>query len=141
MHRTFLKPDGSGKAEMPSPRKLMAGELPDGACVMLSDWTGTGVLGIAEGIETALAAGQVWGLPVWAAINATNLAKWTPPEGCDEVAIFGDNDPKFAGQAAAFKLAHKLACKGLHVTVHIPPRVGTDWNDELLAGVRKLRAV
>jgi putative DNA primase/helicase len=139
MHRTFLKPDGSGKAEMPSPRKLMAGELPDGACVMLSDWTGSGALGIAEGIETAMSASAIFSMPVWAAINATNLAKWVPPEGCDEVAVFGDNDPKFGGQAAAFKLAHKLACKGLHVTVHIPERVGTDWNDVLLAGTKRLR--
>lgn len=129
MHRTFLKPDGSGKAEMASPRKMMPGTLPDGACVMLSEYVPGGPLGIAEGIETAMAASALYEMPVWAAINSTLLAKWSPPEGCEEVAVFGDNDEKFAGQAAAWGLAHRLAIKGLDVTVHIPERPGADWND------------
>lgn len=128
MHRTFLKPDGSGKAEMESPRKLMPGALPDGACVALSDYAG-GALGIAEGIETAMSASALFDMPVWAAINSAMLAKWWPPEGCEEVAIFGDNDPKFGGQAAAYSLAHRLSVKGIAVTVHIPPLAGEDWND------------
>lgn len=128
MHRTFLKPDGSDKAEMAAPRKLMAGELPDGACVMLSDYTG-GPLGIAEGIETALSASALFGLPVWAAINANLMTKWHPPAGCEEVAVFADNDAKFGGQSAAYQLAHRLACKGHAVTVHVPEMAGTDFND------------
>jgi putative DNA primase/helicase len=128
MHRTFLRPDGLAKAEMASPRKLMPGELPDGACVALSDYTG-GPLGIAEGIETAMSASALYSLPVWASISAGLMAKWWPPEGCDEVAVFGDNDPKFGGQSAAFTLAHRLAVKGIAVTVHIPPNAGEDFND------------
>lgn len=132
MHRTFLRPDGLAKAEMEKPRKLMPGALPDGACVMLSDWPGSGAIGIAEGIETAMAASAMFGLPVWAAISANMLAKWNPPEGAEEVAIFADNDPKFGGQAAAFPLAHRLAVKGYAVTVHVPKIEGTDWADELM---------
>lgn len=128
MHRTFLRPDGMAKAEMTAPRKLMPGPLPDGACVALSRYTG-GPLGIAEGVETAMSASALYGLPVWAAINATMMEKWTPPDGCEEVAVFGDNDPGFGGQAAAYRLAHRLAGKGLHVTVHIPDMPGDDWND------------
>ena len=129
MHRTFLKPDGSGKAEMASPRKLMPGELPDGSCVRLAEYTPGGPLGIAEGIETAYGAAALFSMPVWAAINSGGMAKWLPPEGCQEVAIFGDNDPKFGGHAAAWSLAHKLAVKGIEVSVHITPRVGADWAD------------
>lgn len=128
MHRTFLKPDGSGKAEMESPRKLMAGELPEGACVALSDYHG-GPLGIAEGIETAMSASAMYEMPVWSAINSSLLAKWIPPQGCDDVAIFGDRDRKFGGEAAAYTLAHRLAVKGINVTVHIPDQVGEDFND------------
>jgi len=128
MHRTFLRPDGSDKADMDRPRKLMPGQIPDGACVQLSTYTG-GPLGIAEGIETAMAACSLYSMPVWSAINAGMMTKWTPPEGCEEVAIFGDNDPKFAGQAAAYQLAHRLSIKGIAVTVHIPPDLGRDWND------------
>lgn len=134
MHRTFLKPDGSGKAEMASPRKMMPGELPEGACVRLSEYVPGGALGIAEGIETALSASAMFGIPVWSAINSAILKKWLPPEGCEEVAIFGDSDPKFGGQAAAWALAHRLAVKGISVTVHLPSEIGTDWNDIHLAG-------
>lgn len=129
MHRTFLKPDGSGKAEMASPRKLMAGELPDGACVMLSEYVPGGPLGIAEGIETAMSASALYEMPVWAAINSTLMSKWQPPEGCAEVAIFADNDQKLGGQAAAYGLGHRLAVKGIAVTVHVPDRIGADFND------------
>jgi putative DNA primase/helicase len=97
--------------------------------VALSDYT-SGPLGIAEGIETAMGASAIFDLPVWAAISAGMMAKWVPPEGCDEVAIFGDNDPKFGGQSAAYTLAHRLATKSnIKVTIHIPETVGEDWND------------
>lgn len=131
MHRTFLRPDGLGKAEMESPRKLMPGSLPDGACVRLSD--NSSVIGIAEGIETAFAASALFEIPVWAAINSTILAKWVPPEGCEEVVIFGDNDGKFGGQASAYRLAHRMAVKGLRVSVQIPKAAGRDWLDEYQA--------
>ena len=136
MHRTFLKPDGSDKAEMAAPRKMMPGELPDGVCVQLSDWHGHGPIGIAEGIETAMSASALFDVPVWAALNATMLAKWLPPEGCEDVAIFADNDPLFGGQAAAYRLAHRLAVKGTPVTVHLPPTAGDDWNDIWLKRTR-----
>ena len=132
MHKTFLKSDGSGKAEMPNARRIMPGSLPEGACVMLSEYTPGGPIGIAEGIETALSASALYDVPVWAAINSTMLAKWFPPEGCDEVVIFGDNDAKFGGQSAAYRLAHRLSVKGFRVSVHIPDAVGEDWNDVLM---------
>ena len=133
LHRTFLKPDGSGKAEMASPRKLMPGSLPEGAAVRLGPVKEC--LGIAEGIETALSASQLFEIPVWSAIDGGNLAKWSPPEGVSEVCIFADNDPGFAGQAAAFALAKRLSGK-VEVNVKVPERVGTDWNDVLLAQLK-----
>ena len=132
LHRTFLRPDGLAKAEMASPRKLMPGSVPKGSAVRLSDYTG-GPLGIAEGIETALSAMRLYSLPVWAALNTSLLSEWIPPEGCDDVAIFGDNDESFAGHAAAYALAHRLRGMGKSVTLHFPATVGRDWNDELLA--------
>lgn len=136
IHRTFLRPDGKAKAEMAAPRRLMPGNLPDGACVALSEWTGRGVLGIAEGIETALSAARLFEIPVWSALNANMMAKWTPPEGCEEVVIFIDNDANFTGQAAGYRLANRLATKGLPVSVHCPDQIGSDWNDMLVGGRR-----
>lgn len=129
MHRTFLKPDGSGKADMESPRKLMPGSLPDGACVALSEYVPGQPLGIAEGIETAMSASNRFGLPVWAAINATMLQKWLPPEGCNEVLIFGDNDKSHTGHAVSYALSRSLRAKKVRTEVHIPKDEGDDWAD------------
>lgn len=131
IHRTFLRPDGRAKAEMGSPRKLMPGPCPDGACVVLAEYLGSGPLGIAEGVETALSAAALFEMPVWSAISADMLAKWSPPEGCHEVVVFGDRDPGFAGQACAYALARRLASR-MTVTVRLPDRVGEDWADVYL---------
>ena len=137
IHRTFLRPDGLAKAEMDSPRKIMPGELADGACVMMSDWPGHGPIGIAEGIETAMSASALFDVPVWAALNTAMLVKWTPPPGADEVIIFGDNDASRAGQKAAWRLLAELKSdarwENLDVKVLIPPREGNDWADEWMA--------
>lgn len=132
MHRTFLRPDGLAKAEMASPRKMMPGDLPDGACVMLSKWAG-GPIGIAEGIETAMAASALFGIPVWAAINATMMAKWLPPADAEDVTIFGDNDESHTGHAAAYTLSRRLRARKFTTNVMFPAAVGSDWNDELLS--------
>lgn len=126
MHRTFLGP--KGKAEIATPRAMMPGEHPEGSAVRLFPVIGE-KLGIAEGIETAFGAAARFSMPVWSALNSTALAKWTPPPTVTEVVIFGDNDPKFGGQKAAYALAHRLAIKGITVRVEIPPVMGKDWAD------------
>lgn len=128
LHRTFLRPDGM-KADMESPRALMPGDLPDGCAVRLAMHGDT--LGVAEGIETALKAAERFGVPVWAALNATMLAKWRAPQGVKRVIVFGDNDSKFAGQAAAYACAHANAVRKEieSVEVKIPERLGLDWAD------------
>jgi putative DNA primase/helicase len=131
LHRTFLRADGKGKAEMEAPRKLMPGDLPAGSAVRLSEWSG-GPLGVAEGIETALAASTWFEMPVWAALTAGNLEKWAPPEGCTEVSVFGDCDASYRGQYAAYRLANALTQKHIATTVHIPPTIGQDWADVVL---------
>ncbi|WP_245523900.1 toprim domain-containing protein [Mesorhizobium sp. M2D.F.Ca.ET.223.01.1.1] len=128
IHRTYLTDDGR-KAEVDEVRKMMPGGFPAGASIRLAPHGS--VLGIAEGIETALAATALFGVPCWSAVNSTGLEKWLAPAGITEVVVYGDNDPKFGGQAAAFALAHRLACAGLITSVQIPPMVGEDWNDVL----------
>lgn len=125
IHRTFITMDGR-KID----RALMPGSIPDGSAVRLAPLGE--VLGIAEGIETALAASAQFGIPVWAALNAGMMGKWQAPEGVNEVIVFGDNDESFTGQAAAFALAHRLARK-IKVRVEIPDRVGSDWADKIAA--------
>lgn len=133
IHRTFLTPQGR-KADMDCPRAIMPGEIPAGAAIRLAMHGER--LGIAEGIETALAATERFKVPVWAALNATMMTKWIVPEGVKEVLVFGDNDAKFGGAAAAYALAHRLAARaGLAVQVHIPERIGADWADAACAAL------
>lgn len=130
LHRTFLRPDGLDKAEMESPRKLMPGPIPDGACVRLSGLRSE--LCVAEGIETALAVERLFQTPCWATINASMMAKWIAPAGVESVTVFADNDASFTGHAAAYALAKRLKAKGVEVNVRIPPEADSDWNDFLL---------
>lgn len=125
LHRTYLTSDGE-KADVPMVKKVL-GSLPAGAAVRLLAPNSS--MGIAEGIETALSASVAFGLPVWSAISAGGLEKWTPPAGVNRVIIFGDNDLSGTGQAAAWILAKRLIAAGVAVDVKIPPNPGTDWAD------------
>jgi putative DNA primase/helicase len=129
IHRTFLTAEGA-KAAMDNPRAMMPGDLPEAVSVRLAE--AGEVLGIAEGIETALAAQVKFGVPCHAALTAGFLAKWQPPEGVTKVIVFGDADGNYTGQAAAYTLAHRLSRK-LQVEVRIPGQFGTDWADEVAA--------
>jgi putative DNA primase/helicase len=126
IHRTYLTADGH-KANVSQAKKFMQGKPLQTACVRLS--AVAPCLGIAEGIETALAASRRFQVPVWAATNAALLEAWVPPEGVDEVLVCADNDASYTGQAAAFALAKRLIRSGLKVEVAIPERTDSDWAD------------
>lgn len=132
LHRTFLTPEGTkANGVGRSARKLMPGSLPDSVAIRLSLITDDDVpkvLGVAEGIETALSVRQMFGIQCWSLINSVMMAKWNPPEGVEKIIIYGDNDVSFTGQAAAYKLAYRLCAKVGEVEVKIPDRLG-DWND------------
>jgi len=126
LHRTYLE-DGK-KAPVPSPRKLMPGKPIAGAAVRLEpagEW-----LGIAEGIETALAAAKLFNCPVWSCVSAQGIETFEPPAEVKALTIFADNDANFTGQAAAYSLAHRLALRGIACEVAIPPMLG-DWLEHL----------
>ena len=127
MHRTYLTSDHK-KADINSPKKSL-GKTANGS-IRLMPCTDT--LGIAEGIETALAASQLFSMPVWSAIDAGGLEAFYPPEGVHKVVIFGDNDANFTGQKSAYRLANKLYLKEFNVDEpQIPTVRGDDWADVL----------
>lgn len=130
IHRTFLTVDG-GKADVEAPRRMMPGAVPKGSAVRLC--VAESAMGIAEGIETALSAEELFKVPTWAALNAEMLRAWLPPDGTTKVTIFGDNDRNHVGQAAAHDLARRLSAT-CAVEVKIPDQSGADWND-ILRGV------
>jgi len=87
--------------------------------------------GIAEGIETALAAYQLFGIPVWAALCENGIKTFQPPPGTAGIHIFADNDANYVGQEAAYSLARRLTRHAIAVEVHIPPEPDSDWLDVL----------
>jgi putative DNA primase/helicase len=129
VHFTYLDAAGN-KADLPKQKKLAPGRVPPGGAVRLANSAET--MGIAEGIETALSASQLFDIPVWSALSAGGLVKWQPPATARHIIVFGDNDSSHAGQAAAHSLVHRLKMEGLAAEVRIPDDEG-DWNDVLLA--------
>ena len=133
-HRTYLTADGR-KAPVPEPKKLMgyAGHRLVGGAIRLAA-TGP-VLGVAEGIETALAVHLRTGMPVWSAISAGLLARLEPPAGTSLVVVWADRDHSGAGEAAALTLRERLLKSGISVAVHLPTgpipagAKGIDWAD------------
>lgn len=126
LHRTYLMTDGR-KAPVPTVKKLTgtAGPLA-GACIPLHG-PRQGVIGIAEGIETAQAAHLASGLPTVAAYCAGNLAAYTWPASIRRIVVFADADP--AGAAAAQSLKARALGMGLSVVVMTPSTPGMDWCD------------
>lgn len=103
----------------------------DGAAVKLAPQTDSGELGLAEGIETALSAQALYGMPVWACLTADQLSKVELPPNVRKVTIFSDNDENQTGQKAARALKDRLISDGIKVRVLTPPIAGTDFNDVL----------
>ncbi len=126
LHKTYLTNDGR-KADVPSPKKVSstAGPL-TGACIPLHKQA-RGVLGVAEGIETALAAFCASGVPTIATYCAGALADFLWPAGVQRLVIFADADKAGREAAAALRaraLAARLRCETL-----TPTTEGADWCD------------
>lgn len=134
IQRLYLTRDGH-KAEVVPVRMFMPGELPPGGAIRLGPVRPT--MGVAEGIENALSAAILHGMPVWATTSAGMLERWQPPPEITTIAIFGDADESHVGQAAAHILARRLIFEAgrdkLARDVHvILPPIGQDWNDILV---------
>lgn len=130
IHRTYLQPDGSGKAKV-DPDKAGLGPVGGGA-VRLGMPCGNQWLAICEGIETAASVVAACGLPAWAALSAGNIPKLVLPPEARMVTICADNDENGVGQRAAYEAAERWSAEGRRVRLFMPPLPGTDWNDVLL---------
>jgi phage/plasmid primase-like uncharacterized protein len=125
IHRTFLRRDGTGKADV-DPVKASKGPIAGGA-IMLHDPVGGAPLVIAEGIESSLAAGRIFGAPAWSAIAAGNLKKITLPEKANAIIIAAD--PDAVGQREAWVAAERWQAVGRRVRVATPDDPTADFTD------------
>lgn len=130
LHFTRLRPDGFGKAGTDHDKLLLAGHRKRGGLIRLwPDEAVTYGLGIAEGIETALSAAHGY-TPVWAAIDAGNLAGFAVLGGIETLVIFVDGDD--AGMDAAASCGKRWHKAGRDVALVMPSQIGCDMNDEVL---------
>lgn len=125
IHRTYL-------ADVPTRKKLMTPSDRLHNVTVRMRRPVDGWLGIAEGIETAFCAEKIFGHPVWSAISAGVMETFIPPKEVKLLAIYGDNDTSFTGQASAYKLARRIKSefRDIEVRVVIPLIDGMDWADE-----------
>jgi DNA primase len=127
VHRTWLRADGSGKAELEQP-KCSLGPIKGGAIRLAPAGP---VLAIAEGIENALSA-LAAGYAAWSAMSAGGLAGVVLPPIIEAVLIAADHDANGAGQRAARTAAERWRREGRRVRIALPARVGDDLNDMLI---------
>ena len=139
LHRIFLL--NGNKAPVSNAKKMM---------IPLSDYSDTnslfirmgkvpehGIIGIAEGIETALACYCGIRIPTWSAISAPFLEQFRPPKNVKAVIIFADKDASGTGQSSAKILKERLLSMGIKAFICLPKSEipvnskGIDWLDEL----------
>jgi putative DNA primase/helicase len=129
VHRTALKPDGSGKADLPdgSNPKKMLGPAKGAVIKLPADEDVTHGLALPEGIETALTAVCAGWRPVWASGTAGAIRRFPVLPGVEALTIFADPDP--TGCKAARVCAERWAEADREAAVILPPSDDCDWND------------
>lgn len=124
IHRTFLAADGSGLAELAQPRAGL-GRFGSGAVRLGPSGPS---LGLAEGIETALSATALFGVPCWAALGTERFGRVRLPSHVKRLLLFLDHD---SGGRRADALARHRFADLERIEAHYPDRPGDDWNDVL----------
>jgi len=132
-HRTWLRPDGRGKAPVETPRRAMGHLLGHGVRFGRAQ----DVLAAGEGIETVLSARSgLPKMPMLAALSAAHLAAILFPASLRRLYVVRDNDP--AGNGARDTLVERARSVGIEAVV-LSPVLG-DFNEDLRAfGLDALR--
>ena len=127
LHFTRLASDGRGKAGGDCDKLLLSGHRKRGGVVRL--WPNEAVtcgLAIAEGLESALAAAHLF-QPVWACVDAGNLAALPVLAGLESLTIYADHDE--AGLKAARECARRWTAAGREARIRAPRAPGADAAD------------
>jgi hypothetical protein len=128
VHRTFLSRNGRSLSSR-EPARAALGSLGSGLVRLVS---ADNRLGLAEGIETALSASRLFGVPCWATLGAERFKRITLPASVTEIILFLDHDA--AGHQAETMARERFADR--RIEVRYPTEAGADWNDVLRARLR-----
>jgi phage/plasmid primase-like uncharacterized protein len=131
IHRTYLAPDGKGKAPV-TPAKMTLGQVGGLSCHLAS---ARDELAVTEGIETGLSVQFSTGIPTWSALSAGGIRNLILPPLplASIVTICADNDP--VGIRSAQEAAHRWIKEGRCVKIALPPE-GKDFNDILMGAMQ-----
>ncbi|API55187.1 MULTISPECIES: DUF7146 domain-containing protein [Rhizobium] len=128
VHRSWLDPDGVGKAKLDDPRRALGGLLGNGVRLRFPVNASVPVLAAGEGLETMLSLSHVMpGMPMVAALTANHLAGFHFPPGCRRIYIAADADA--AGRHGIEGLSRRAQAHGILPLV-LSPELG-DFNDDL----------
>jgi putative DNA primase/helicase len=132
VHITYLRPDGAGKANLPKEHQRESRGAIRGGAIRLLPFNPDVELVIAEGIETALAAAEIFVRPAWSAVYAGGLKTVELPLEARRVFIAADNDASGTGQRNALIAYDRWTAEGRAARLKCPPVVGEDFCDVLL---------
>lgn len=122
-----LPPKGARATDLAAGKKTL-GHLRDGAVRLFDPAHG---MGIAEGVETALAAAERFCVPVWASCGGARMGSVRMPPECGRLTIYGDNGTN--GRELAERAAEAHRARGIKVSVEYPPEQWGDWCDVVRA--------
>jgi hypothetical protein len=126
IHRTYLDLASGKIAGFERPKRAL-GSLGNGAVRFAPPVQGR--LGLAEGIESALSAMQLFGIPCWATLGNERFGIVSIPESVRELYLFIDNDAGGALAGERAMKAYAAPTRVIHSRAPASPRF--DWNDEL----------
>jgi phage/plasmid primase-like uncharacterized protein len=128
VHRTWLDPDGDGKAKVGNPRRVLGSLLGNAVRFNMPVGAPMPVIVAGEGLETVLSLSHVIPeMPMVAALSANHLAAFKLPAGCFRLYIAADADA--AGRRGAERLSQAARSIGVLPLV-LTPELG-DFNDDL----------
>lgn len=131
VHRSFLDPVSFTLANDLTDARMMLGRPGRGA-VQLAP--ANDILGLAEGIETALAAMRLHRLPVWATLGAERAGHILLPDSLERLVLLFDRDGP--GWSAHQRALEAYARPDLEIRSAWPPAGYNDWADVLAARLR-----
>jgi len=126
IHRTAIKDDGSGKRFGGDSKKVLG--LARRGVIRLQPASDR--VGIAEGVESALSAAQVFGTAVWAGTSAGGIAAFPILKGIKRLTVFADHDEP--GLKAACACCRRYQAAGIDAKLRYPARADSDWNDFMM---------
>lgn len=125
IQRTFLDPLGRRARDLGKSRRMLG--CPGAGAVRLA--TSTDTLGLAEGVETAISAMILLGIPVWASLGSERFPHIDIPRTVTRLLLLPDNDA--AGHLAVPLATEAHAMPGRRIDTDWPWHGLNDWNDTL----------